>query len=172
MKQLEARPDVDVIAIRPRGYAILSTDTWSDWVDLLVAPTTGIYSVKGLQDFMLGLTTIVPTMRDDFHGGDHHMGFGKLYFDEPVGTTTTTGTQTVTITDADVPHPAGFTNGEVVDTTSTKMLMRRTLVRVYPDQTCAQREVNGTDIFGMNNPVPQNVPDNRRRHTLWNIFSR
>ena len=121
---------------------------------------------------MLGLTTIVPTMRDDFHGGDHHMGFGKLYFDEPVGTTTTTGTRTVTITDADVPHPAGFTNGEVVDTTSTKMLMRRTLVRVYPDRVCAHKALGGTNVYEMTNPVLRDVPDDRRRHNLWNIFSR
>ncbi|HRK93871.1 MAG TPA: hypothetical protein PK096_00695 [Candidatus Saccharibacteria bacterium] len=146
--ELAANPAVSIIEDRQKDF--MSTPRfWNHWVDIIVAPARGLYTAEELQKFMDGLVSIMPTQSDGFRQYDTGMEFGKLYFDEPIGTIVTTGTKTITITDPDIVVPDGYTEGALtVDMTGTVDLKRRTLLWVYPDEHYAQRAIDrNIDVY-------------------------
>lgn len=133
--------DVKVFLPNPRGY-------FSQEVTIVTAPASGIYVVDELQELMMGLVPIQATQKDDFRGHEGSMSFGVLYFDEVIGTDVHVGTRTLTLTDPDIEAPSESVDGvQVIDLASTKDVLRRTWVRVYPDLACAERALEGDDKF-------------------------
>jgi hypothetical protein len=125
----------------PNGY-------WTHTVDFIITPVKGLYSVEELQGFMMGLVPIEMSCKDDFRGGGEYLYFGKLYFDETIGTETVAGSRTIRITDPDVNLPDSFEKGEmIIDLGQTIVRMRRTWVRVYPDREYAKRAMENEDIY-------------------------
>lgn len=144
---LAANPAVNVVTIRQRTFDPAGFTGWNDWVDIITAPTGGLYTAKKLEKFMLGMVSITPTQMDSFGQFDTTMRFGKLYFDETVGTIVTAGTRVTTVTDPDVVLPEGFKSGAVVDLAGTTEMRRRTLLWVYPDEAYAQRAMDDEDVY-------------------------
>jgi hypothetical protein len=103
---------------------------------------------------------------DSFYQGDPGMRFGKLYFDEPIGTVVTTGSSTITVTDPDALLTDDFMDGvQVIDQNRTENLLRRTLLRVYPDDMYAHRALGLKDVFSTDAPLV-------KRHSFRRMFSR
>ena len=152
--ELAANPAVSVVEDRQKNF-MSAAGLWNHWVDIIVVPAHGLYTAEELQKFMDGLVTIKPTQSDRFYRYDTGMAFGKLYFDETIGTIVTTGTQTITITDPDVVAPDDYKEGVMtVDKSGTVDLRRRTLLWVYPDEHFARRAVEqDTDVYDTREPV-------------------
>ncbi|MDB5179044.1 MAG: hypothetical protein JWN01_987 [Patescibacteria group bacterium] len=137
-----------ILAVEEHTYFPDPWGYWTHTVDFIVVPEGGLYSVAELQAFMMGLVPLEETCRDDFHGDGGYLGFGKLYFDETIGTDAVAGTRTITITDPDVTLPASFVGGEMaIDLGKITNRQRRTWVRVYPDRDYATRATNGKDSY-------------------------
>ena len=145
---LDSNDEALVLDAEEHLYLPNADGYWTHTVDIIVVPRDGIYSVEKLQDFMIGLVPIEPTSKDAFRGGDNHMYFGKLYFDEAIGTEVVSGSRTITITDPDVKLPDSLENGAMtIDLGRTIERKRRTWVRVYPDHNYAVRAMDGRDVY-------------------------
>ena len=145
---LAARDDIIVVNEKINTHLPNDDGYWMQTVQIIVAPKEGIYGAEELQELMMGLVPPDHSAKDDFYGGEIAMRFGKLYFDEVIGTESTVGTRTITITDPDVALPSEYKEGTVeIDLAVIgKDRLRRTWVFVYPDSTFAATALQGKDI--------------------------
>jgi hypothetical protein len=111
-----------------------------------VAPRTGTVSTaEELQMLMMSLVPgVEPTSVDEFHEGDDEMRFGKLYFDEYIGTKETC--EKIVLTDKDMFSTKGFVDGKI-ERKGTEKIERRAWVRLYPNIQTAMSAENGTDVY-------------------------
>lgn len=152
-KDLYANKNIAVvdISIDRSGAGSYFEKRW-ETVDIVVAPKKGIYEADKLQALMEQLT---PSVRcsdsDSFSEGSHAMSFGKLYFDEVIGTEKRNIHREIILTDEDFLSKGleGFVDGKrIIKEEKTVMLERRTWVRLYPNLKIALEAVhNGTDRF-------------------------
>ena len=104
---------------------------WTHKVNFVVAPTTGIYTDKELQKFMLSLVPgLAPTTSDRFMGWDTRLELGRLYFDENIGSEVIR--HEITLNESDF-LPADVVENGQADFEETRALRRRIWVRPYPD---------------------------------------
>lgn len=138
---LEDNPQVTIISVKSS-----KPSAWNDWWDIVVTPREGLYSGAELQQFMDNIVPIPATMSDKFWESEHLLTFGKLYFDEVIGTATTRGSKTITVTDPDVTLPEGYDERgtKIISLDKVVELKRRTLVWVYPDEDYARHRATGT----------------------------
>lgn len=138
LEQLSANPKVYVAGqVHEYHPSAPEYGYHSETVNIVVAPTSPLFTAAELNNFMYGLfPTIEFTSRDEAvdQGGDIRVG--KLYFDEQIGTqhqviiTTIKSDEPDTLSRAD--KSVGTTREEV-----TRKLMRRTWVTIYPDPITA-----------------------------------
>lgn len=144
---LQADPGVLIVGVEERTHLPNPNGIWTQIIDFVIAPAKAIYRPKALQSFMLGLVPLEATRKDDFRSWDlGEMEFGRLYFDETIGTSTTI--QTIVITDPDVPVPDSYLDGSLTINeggATSQDLLRRTRIYVYPDLRYARRAMKGED---------------------------
>jgi hypothetical protein len=143
-EDLFARQDIVIVDIQTETWPLPLSGLggWNETFDLIIAPKKGIYDAEGLENFMLGLTTVQPTSSDSFYSSPHNLSFGKLYFDEEIGRVTLVGEETLTIVDENYAsriaeqikqeYAEGKRKIEAV-----KKLHRRTWVCLYPNARIA-----------------------------------
>ena len=133
---LQCNSDIQIVAVDESTHFPHPDGYWTHKVDFIVAPNHGIYTGKELQDFMETLIpALQPTCLDRFHEWDTSMEFGKLYFDEDLGTEVIK--HEITLAESDFLPPDVVENGKAVYE-ETRRIQRRTWVRLYPDQEIAR----------------------------------
>ncbi len=138
---LETNPEVVIVTVQERNYLPDRDGYWSHTMDFFVAPTKGIYTADGLQDFMMGLIPdLKPTCTDRFWQGSESLEFGKLYFDEKIGNEQIT--RICTLADQELLNASGFMDGKR-KIEETEDYQRRTWVRLFPDQKIAADILEG-----------------------------
>jgi len=143
---LKANKDIEIVEIQESNY-LPGKNGFSHTFDIYVAPKQGIYDAEKLQALMEALVPdLEPTMSDRFWESDSQMSFGKLYFDETIGTEHTR--REITLTDAGLQSTEGFVEGKKV-IESTQDLRRRTWVRLYPNVQIAAFAVDGQDQWSI-----------------------
>lgn len=153
---LQANPDVLILEVEEKTHLPNPDGFWTHTMNFITAPTVGIYTAEALQAFMLGLVPLEVSSQDNFRSWSGNMEFGKLYFDETIGTDTTI--QTIVINDPDVTLPDSYVDGKLTINqggVASKDLHRRTWVRVYPDQDYARRAIEGDDVYSTALFAPQ-----------------
>lgn len=154
---LEANPDIVIVDVRDYNYIPERDGYWSHTVDFIVAPKKGIYSADKLQELMITLVPALnPTTTDKFRQWDWEMAFGKLYFDEEVGTEEIAINRKITLTDEKLFSMEGFQNGQrTIEVHKKEPLRRRTWVRLYPNVEIALLALKGIH--------EHNIPPNELR---------
>jgi hypothetical protein len=138
---LETNPKVVILSMHEENYLPNRHGYWSHTLDYWAAPKKGIYTAKKLQDFMTGLIPgLQPTCADEFRQSSQSLEFGKLYFDEQIGSEQIT--RICTLTDPLMFHSQGFEEGKrtIIE---NQEYMRRTWVRLFPDQEIAKDILEG-----------------------------
>lgn len=124
------------ISINRNGVGSYHETRW-EAVDIIVAPKKGVYEVDKLQALMEQLTPSVKcSYSDSFSEGSHSMSFGRLYFDETIGTEKQHLRREITLTDEDFLSRGleGFVDGKrIVEEEKNVTLQRRTWVSLYPN---------------------------------------
>lgn len=132
---LTSNTSIRVVAVDEQNHFPYRAGFWTHMVDFVVAPNQGIYTAPELQTFMDNLVPgLEPTCVDQFHDWDTSMQFGKLYFDEDIGSEVIRREITMLETDF---LPAGVVEDGKAVFEETKKIRRRTWVRLYPDQEIA-----------------------------------
>lgn len=135
---LQENPNITVIGLLEGNF--LPNKAPGGWIhirDIFVAPSTPdiYYDIEALQSFMKSLIPeIPPTSMDPFKVLDDGIGFGKLYFDEVIGTEKLHRESTIHA--SDFKPPEDCING-VLTIDQTQELWRRTIVRVFPSALVA-----------------------------------
>jgi hypothetical protein len=122
------------LTVRP-GYG-----SWSETVDIIVAPKAPIFDIDRLNRFMHGLVTSVePTQHDDAYPNDSRGGIhlGRLYFDEPIAHIHSDIQRVVTAIDPDAANRLKLTLG-TSEEHREEDIFRRAWVRLYPEPVSAQ----------------------------------
>lgn len=147
-KALQDNPNITIVGVREQNYLPGGSGGWSHTVDFYVAPKmSGVYTAKGLQALMMSLVPgLEPTCRDDFHEWDREMEFGKLYFDENIGTKAIR--HEIVLTDEDMFSSEGFVGGKRV-IERTEQVQRRTWVRLFPNVHIATAALKGENDFSI-----------------------
>lgn len=132
-KALQENPDIVIVGAPEFNYLPGRSSYWSHTVDFYLAPrNTGVYEAKELQSMMKSLIPeLTPTTVDDFRDGGKggSLSFGKLYFDEEIGTETVR--RELVLSDLTI-APDNFVEGKLV-IDGTEAIRRRTWVRLYPN---------------------------------------
>jgi hypothetical protein len=130
-----------------------NTGGWAHTLNFHVAPAhPGLYTAKELQSLMVSLVPkLKPTAMDPFEQRTDSLCFGKLYFDEQIGTTI--NRYTARLSDQDLLLELGVANGWVdgkhVVNTQGK-LMRRIWVSLFPNAKIASdASANGINKYGI-----------------------
>lgn len=126
---LETNPQIEVVSTKERFY---TEGGWAHTIDIRVAPKKGIYTASALQELMMTLVPgIEPSCLDVFDDSGDWLRFGKLYFDEVIGTIATH--KVVTLTDEIVLGVAeGFVDGKR-EIHHSREIGRRVWVCLYPN---------------------------------------
>lgn len=134
-KALGENPNITIVGAPERNSLPDRDGHWSHTIDFYVAPNGGIYNAEELQAFMMSLVPgLEPSCKDDFHEWDHELEFGKLYFDEDIGTEVIR--REITLTDEEMFASDGFVDGKQV-IEYTRKVQRRTWVRLFPNPQVA-----------------------------------
>lgn len=132
---LQCNANIQIVAVDESTHFPHPDGYWTHKVDFIVAPNRGIYTGKELQEFMEALIPgLQPTCLDQFHDRDTSMEFGKLYFDEDLGTEVIR--HELTLNESDFLPAEVVENGKAIYEEQRK-IQRRTWVRLYPDQEIA-----------------------------------
>jgi hypothetical protein len=100
-----------------------------------------VYTAKELQALMMSLVPeLEPTSKDNFREWDSEMEFGKLYFDEDIGTEAVR--HEIVLTDEDMFSSSGFIDGKQI-IELTEKVQRRTWVRLFPNAQIAVAALEG-----------------------------
>jgi hypothetical protein len=143
-KALEGNNDITIVGSRESNeIQKIEAGYWMHTVYFYVAPKTGIYSADKLQALLMALIPEVkPATKDDFRECNDEMDFGKLYFNEVIGTETVRRE----ITDEVLFSPDSFVEGKQVIEFS-KDLIRRILVKLFPDTQVAANALKGKNQY-------------------------
>ena len=135
-KTLQDNPNITIVGAPERNYLPGRDGEWSHTVDFHVTPKTGgVYTAKDLQALMMSLVPgLEPTYQDDFRELDREMWFGRLYFDEDIGTEDVS--HEIVLTDEDMFSSGGFIDGKRI-IERTEKVRRRTWVRLFPNAQIA-----------------------------------
>lgn len=147
-KALQDNPNITIVGAPERNYLPDSDGHWSHTLDFHVAPKIGgVYTAKELQVLMISLVPgLEPTCRDDFNEWNREMAFGKLYFDEIIGTKAIRHEIVLIFIDEDIFSSDDFVDGKQV-IERTEKVFRRTLVRLFPNVQIATAALKGENIF-------------------------
>ncbi|MEK7118909.1 MAG: hypothetical protein AAB889_00130 [Patescibacteria group bacterium] len=145
-KALQDNPSITIVGAPERNYLPGRDGYWSHTVDFYVAPKTGgVYTAKELQALMMSLVPgLEPACKDDFHERDREMEFGKLYFDENIGTEAVR--HEIVLSDEDMFSSGGFVDGKRI-IEHTEKVQRRTWVRLFPNTQIAAAALEGENEF-------------------------
>ncbi len=163
-KALQENPKIIIVSATEENY--LSNGPgypWGHTVDFYVAPkTNGIYSVQELQTLMASLIPgLEPTSKDDFQESKREIEFGKLYFDEDIGTEIVH--REVVLTDADVLSSAGFVDCKQI-TDAMMRIKRRIWVNLFPSvKIAALALATGKKYRIFKNELPRSVARSQTR---------
>ncbi|MDB5225535.1 MAG: hypothetical protein JWL87_487 [Candidatus Adlerbacteria bacterium] len=132
---LQGNTNIQIVAVNELNHFPHRDGFWTHTVDFIVAPNQGIYTGPELQAFMDSLLPgLEATCVDRFHEWDTSMRFGKLYFDEDIGSETTR--REITLFETDF-LPVGVVQDGKAVFEETEKIQRRTWVSLYPDQEIA-----------------------------------
>ena len=142
---LENNSQIMVVSSKER-FCTVGGSSWGHTVDIRVAPKKGIYTASALQDLMMTLVpSLEPSCLDEFDDSGEWLRFGKLYFDEVIGTITTH--QLVTLTDETVLAVAeGFVDGKR-EIRYSREIGRRVWVRLYPSVQIAMDSYKENEYY-------------------------
>lgn len=151
---LETNPDVTIVNVDEKNYLPERQGSFSHIVDFCVVPKCGLYRADELQAFMIGLVpNLEPTVKNDFYRYSdiqdfgkyaYNLVFGELYFDEMIGEERIDTKRILTLTDEELLNVSGFVDGKrTIDVTEKLLLLRRTLVRPYPNEAIARDILDG-----------------------------
>lgn len=145
-KALQGNPNITIVGAPERNYLPGRDGYWSHTVDFHIAPKTdGVYTAKELQALMMSLVPgLEPIYKNDFLEFDRDMKFGKLYFDEDIGTEAVR--HEIVLTDEDMFSSGGFVDGKQI-IERTEKVQRRTWVRLFPDAQIAAAALKGENKF-------------------------
>lgn len=158
---LLANPNIVIVGAPERNFLPGRDGFWSHTIDFHVAPKNGVYNAEELQTLMLSLVPDLATScMDQFHQYEREMNFGKLYYDEDIGTRVTH--QKLTLTDPSMFGAKGFVDGKrVID--QTEKIRRRTWVRLFPDIAIATAALGGNHVYSIPNDLLPQLPKPPRR---------
>ncbi len=143
-KALEENQKIVIVAVEDQNYLPYRDGYWSHTVNICIAPKSGMYEASDLQELMMSLVpTLKFTCKDDFRDGRDELEYGKLYFDETIGTEVIRRELTLTEEDATCKE---FTDGKLI-IEETRNIERRTWVRLYPDEKIAAKALEGFDEY-------------------------
>lgn len=150
-KALQENPSITIVGTKEQNCLPGRNGFWSHTVDFHVAPKIGgVYTIKELQTLMMSLVPgLEPTCKDDFCERDREMEFGKLYFDEDIGTEAIR--HEVVLSDEDMFSSSGFVDGRRI-IELTKKVQRRTWVRLFPNTQIAAAALKGENEY----QIPKN----------------
>lgn len=135
---------------------------WSHFVDLYAHPKEPLYDPDELNEFMDGLVPLEPRMSDKFWvSHNKKLETGKLYFDEPIGSAVLTATVELIGQDG---IPSSWQESR--DLT----LMRRTLLRVFPNGEHTRNAIIGKNEFEI--PVCDLKPSEPKRSRVARLLGR
>jgi hypothetical protein len=151
-KALFANKAIMVGVINTENRLPYNTGGWAHTVDFHVAPThPGLYTVKELQSLMVSLVPkLKPTTVDPFEQQGNSLCFGKLYFDEQIGTTI--NRYTARLSDESLLLEPGVANGWVKGkhmVNTQGKLMRRIWVSLFPNADISSAAANGKNKFSI-----------------------
>lgn len=147
-KVLESNPDIVIVGVPERNFHPSVDGGWSHTVDFHVAPISGgEYTAKRLQELIMSLVPKLQyTTKDDFRESDSELAFGKLYFDEVIGSANIR--TEITLTDQSLFQSDGFVDGKQV-LEKTHDLKRRVWVRLFPDISIAHLALAGVNEYSI-----------------------
>jgi hypothetical protein len=135
---VQANSEVALYQTIPRNFMPRRDGYWSQTVTIIVYPHKGIYTAQELNDLMDSLVPegMKPTSRDAARDGGSSLEFGKLYFDEVIGTET----HNIVLDDQSWFNKDGNYGADFFHKTTTwdEELKRRTWVLVYPDKVVTE----------------------------------
>ena len=145
-KALQDNPNITIVGALERNYLPGRNGYWNHTVDFYVAPKTGgVYTDKELQALMMSLVPgLEPTDKDNFREWDREMEFGRLYFDEDIGTEAVR--HEIVLTDEDMFSFGGFVDGKRI-IERTEKVQRRTWVSLFPNGQIATAALEGENRF-------------------------
>lgn len=144
-KALQNNPNIKIVSAPERNYLPNRDGFWSHTVDFYVAPTGGVYTAKELQELMISvIPELAPTCKDDCRDWGHELQFGRLYFDEDIGTEIIR--REIVLTDEDMFTCGGCIDGKRIIEGSEKV-RRRTWVRVFPNVKIAEEALTGKNEY-------------------------
>lgn len=147
-KALQENPHITIVGVLEKNHLPHMVSGWSHTVDFYVAPKIGgIYTAKELQTLMMSLVPrLEPTCKDSFCDFSHEMSFGKLYFDENIGTKAVR--HEIVLTDENVFSSKGFVDGKKI-IEFTEKIQRRTWVNLFPNVQIATAALKGENKYGI-----------------------
>lgn len=142
---LQNNPKIMIVGAPERNHLPDRSECWSHTMDLYVAPRVGVYEAEELQAMMMSLVPgLEPTRKDDFRDCDHDIEFGKLYFDEVIGTEYVR--REIVLSDEELFSTSGFTDGKLI-IENVLQVQRRTWVSLFPDVEIATAALEGVHEF-------------------------
>lgn len=138
---LQGNPNIVIVDAPEINYLPGRNGLWSHIVDFYVAPHKGLYTAPELQTLMVSLVPeLRPINQDDFYESVHEIGFGRLCFDEVIGTENIR--REITLTDKDMFPADDPTRGRWV-VERTEDIWRRIWVRLFPNAKIAAAALKG-----------------------------
>jgi len=146
-KALQEDVRITVVNERKRDFSLKPDGASNDTVSIFVAPREGIYSAEELQQLMVSLVPgLERIMKDDFRDLHDRIEFGVLYFDEVIGQETVRRNIHF---NADYLSENQHLTDKVGRTVQTLHLIRRTWVRLFPDEHFAASAFEGQNVCGI-----------------------
>lgn len=158
-KSLEADSRIKIVKAEPINYFPERQGYWSQTADFWVAPKIGMYAASELQKFLMSLIPrgLEPTQVDECrqHDEQSDLCIGVLYFDEKIAEERVITKTVITTTDDELKNTFemvdgmpknvyGFEDGKMsIDDDVTEDHLRRTWVRLYPDEATAKAVLEG-----------------------------
>ncbi|MBP9782381.1 MAG: hypothetical protein KBC50_01465 [Candidatus Pacebacteria bacterium] len=140
--------NITIVAALEQNYLPSKSGYWSHTVDFYVAPKNGCVSTANeLQALMMSLVPgLELSCKDNFTESDIEIKFGKLYFDEYIGTRASR--LEIILTDSDMFSTKGFVDGKYLVEKSQKV-ERRTWVSLFPSVQIATAALEGKNQYSI-----------------------
>lgn len=161
---LQSNTNIQIVSVREANHFPDPREYWSHIVSFYVAPTTGIYEIRELMEFMnLLIPGLPPTSIDPFEESKTSLTFGKLYFDEKIGEESVI--RKITISDPDFPLPDAVAGGGAI-LQENRDLFRRIFVQLYPNMQIARAAADGQLTFSISKEALRSHKKTGWRHTF------
>ena len=154
-KALEENPLIIIAGVEDRNYLPGKSGYWSHTINFFIAPKNPIYSIRRLQEFLSNLipvSLVIPTQDDEFRDEGPFLSFGKLYYDEDIGTETIQ--HEIKLTEEGLIPPEKLENGKLV-LNRTERIQRRTWVSLYPNFDLAKNAIDGLHEYRIEKKILQ-----------------